>query len=126
MLVTIFCCNISRPCLITWCSPGRACSTPPPRGRVGSSRDKRSVCVQVVIALIVTPQGFPLAYEVLAGNTADNTSLREFLDKIERQYGKARRIWVMDRGIPTEEVLEVMRQADPPGQYLVGTPKGRP
>ena len=93
--------------------------------RFGYSRDKRSDCVQVVIALIVTPQGFPLAYEVLAGNTADNTTLREFLDKIERQYGKARRIWVMDRGIPTEEVLEVMRQADPPVQYLVGTPKGR-
>jgi hypothetical protein len=93
--------------------------------RFGYSRDKRSDCVQVVIALIVTPQGFPLAYEVLAGNTADNTTLKEFLHKIEAQYGKAQRIWVMDRGIPTEQVLEEMRQADPPLQYLVGTPKGR-
>ncbi len=93
--------------------------------RFGYSRDKRSDCVQVVIALIVTPQGFPLAYEVLAGNTADNTTLKEFLKKIENQYGKAQRIWVMDRGIPTEEMLQEMRQADPPIQYLVGTPKGR-
>jgi hypothetical protein len=93
--------------------------------RFGYSRDKRSDCVQVVIALIVTPQGFPLAYEVLAGNTADNTTLKEFLYKIESQYGKAQRIWVMDRGIPTEAVLEEMRQSDPPVHYLVGTPKGR-
>ena len=93
--------------------------------RFGYSRDKRSDCVQVVIALIVTPQGFPLAYEVLAGNTADNTTLRAFLHKIEAQYGKAQRIWLMDRGIPTEEVLQEMRHSDPPIKYLVGTPKGR-
>ena len=93
--------------------------------RYGYSRDKRSDCVQVVIALIVTPEGFPLAYEVMAGNTADNTTLRGFLAKIEALYGKAERIWVMDRGIPTEEVLAEMRQADPPVSYLVGTPKGR-
>jgi transposase len=93
--------------------------------RYGYSRDKRSDCVQVVIALVVTPEGFPLAYEVLAGNTADRTTLREFLNKIETQYGKAERIWVMDRGIPTEEVLTEMRQSDPPVYYLVGTPKGR-
>jgi transposase len=91
----------------------------------GYSRDKRSDCVQVVIALVVTPEGFPLAYEVLAGNTSDRTTLREFLHKIEAQYGKAERIWVMDRGIPTEEVLAEMRQSDPPVYYLVGTPKGR-
>lgn len=91
----------------------------------GYSRDKRSDCVQVVIALIVTPEGFPLAYEVLSGNTADKTTLREFLAKIETQYGKAQRIWVMDRGIPTEEVLTEMRTSDPPVRYLVGTPKGR-
>jgi transposase len=102
-------------------------SEPPFEGkrRFGYSRDKRPDCVQVVIALVVTPQGFPLGYEVLAGNTADKTTLREFLQKIEAQYGKAERIWVMDRGIPTEGVLEEMRQADPPVQYLVGTPKGR-
>ncbi len=91
----------------------------------GYSRDKRFDCVQVVIALIVTPEGFPLAYEVMAGNTADKTTLRGFLKKIEAQYGKAERIWVMDRGIPTEEVLEEMRRSDPPVYYLVGTPKGR-
>jgi len=91
----------------------------------GYSRDKRSDCVQVVIALVVTPEGFPLAYEVLAGNTADKTTLRGFLEKIEKIHGKAQRVWVMDRGIPTEEVLSEMRQNDPPIHYLVGTPKGR-
>jgi Transposase DDE domain len=93
--------------------------------RHGYSRDRRSDCPQVVIALVVTPEGLPLAYEVLPGNTADNQTLREFLGKIERQYGKARRVWVMDRGIPTEAVLAEMRQSDPPVRYLVGTPKGR-
>jgi hypothetical protein len=93
--------------------------------RFGYSRDHRPDCVQVVIALVVTPEGLPLAYEVMAGNTADSTTLRDFLDRIERQYGKARRIWVMDRGIPTEAVLEIMRLADPPVSYVVGTPKGR-
>lgn len=93
--------------------------------RYGYSRDKRTDCVQVVIALVVTPDGFPLAYEVMPGNTTDKTTLREFLRKIETQYGKAERIWVMDRGIPTEKVLEEMRASDPPVYYLVGTPKGR-
>ena len=91
----------------------------------GYSRDKRPDCVQVVIALILTPEGFPLAYEVLPGNTSDKTTLRDFLRKIEAQYGKAERIWLMDRGIPTEEVLAEMRSSDPPISYLVGTPKGR-
>lgn len=104
-------------------------SDPPfPEGdkrQFGYSRDKRFDCVQVVIALIVTPEGFPLAYEVLAGNTADKTTLRGFLKKVEGQYGKAERIWVMDRGIPTEEVLAEMRQSDPVVYYLVGTPKGQ-
>jgi len=93
--------------------------------RHGYSRDHRGDCVQVVIALVVTPEGLPLAYEVLAGNTADSTTLRAFLAKIERQYGRARRVWCMDRGVPTEAVLEEMRASDPPVQYLVGTPKGR-
>lgn len=93
--------------------------------RFGYSRDKRGDCVQVVIALIVTPEGFPLAYEVLAGNTTDKSTLKDFLTKIETQYGKAQRTWVMDRGIPTEETLEIMRKSDPPVSYLVGTPKGR-
>jgi len=104
-------------------------SDPPfPEGdkrRHGYSRDKRSDCVQVVIALIVTPEGFPLAYEVLAGNTSDKTTLADFLKKIAEQYGQAERIWVMDRGIPTEETLKAMRTAQPPVQYLVGTPRGR-
>jgi len=93
--------------------------------RYGYSRDKRNDCMQVVIALVVTPEGFPLVYEVMPGNTADNQTLRAFLQKIESQYGKAERIWIMDRGIPTEEVLAEMRQADPAVSYLVGTPKGR-
>jgi hypothetical protein len=93
--------------------------------RHGHSRDHRPDCVQVVIALIVTPEGFPLAYEVLAGNTSDKTTLRAFLQAIETEYGRARRIWVMDRGIPTEEVLDLMRHQEPPVQSLVGTPKGR-
>jgi transposase len=80
----------------------------------------------VVIGLIVTPEGFPLAYEVLPGNTSDKTTLRKFLRKIEEQYGKAERIWLMDRGVPTEEVLSEMRSSVPvPIYYLVGTPKGR-
>jgi hypothetical protein len=93
--------------------------------RYGYSRDHRPDCVQVVIALVVTPEGFPLAYEVLAGNTRDCSTLKDFLARIERQYGKARRVWCMDRGVPTEEVLAQMRASDPPVQYLVGTPKGR-
>lgn len=98
---------------------------PEDKRRFGYSRDKRSDCVQVVIALVVTPEGFPLAYEVLPGNTSDKTTLKDFLERIQTQYGKARRIWVMDRGIPTEEVLAEMRASDPVVQYVVGTPKGR-
>jgi len=87
--------------------------------------DKRFDCVQVVIALVITPEGFPLGYEVLAGNTVDNQTLAWALATIEKQYGKARRVWVMDRGIPTEATLTQMRQSQPPVSYLVGTPKGR-
>jgi hypothetical protein len=93
--------------------------------RHGYSRDKRPDCPQLVIALVVTPDGLPLAYEVLPGNTADCKTLRDFRAKIESQYGNARRVWVMDRGVPTEEVLAEMRASDPPVSYLVGTPKGR-
>jgi transposase len=98
---------------------------PHDKRRFGHSRDKRSDCVQLVIALIITPEGFPLAYEVLAGNVTDNRTLRLFLRQIERRYGKAERIWLMDRGIPTEATLEQMRTSEPPVRYLVGTPKGR-
>ena len=93
--------------------------------RYGYSRDKRPDCLQVVIALIVTPEGFPLAYEVMPGNTSDKTTLKDFLQKIETQYGKSERVWVMDQGIPTEATLAQMRLTDPPVCYLVGTPKGR-
>jgi len=82
--------------------------------RHGYSRDHRPDCPQVVIALVVTPEGLPLAYKILPGNTKDSQTLRQFLAKIETQYGKARRVWVMDRGIPTEAVLAVMRNSDPP------------
>ena len=97
----------------------------PDKRRFGYSRDKRPDCVQVVIALIVTPEGLPLAYEVMPGNTADQTTMTAFLEKIERQYGRSDRIWIMDRGIPTEETLASMRESDAPVRYLVGTPKGR-
>ena len=93
--------------------------------RFGYSRDKRSDCVQVVIALIVTPDGFPLAYEVMPGNTTDQTTLAGFLEQIEQQYGRFQRVWIMDRGIPTEATLAAMRAGDAPVRYLVGTPKGR-
>ena len=89
----------------------------------GYSRDKRGDCRQVVIALIVTPEGFPLSYEVMGGGTADATTLSAFLDRIEHRYGRASRIWVMDRGIPTEDSLAKMRSIG--ASYLVGTPKGR-
>jgi len=93
--------------------------------RFGYSRDRRPDCVQVLVALVVTPEGLPLAYEMLPGNTADKTTLRGMLQLIQRRYGTARRIWVMDRGIPTEAVLTELRASDVPVYYLVGTPKGR-
>ncbi len=94
-----------------------------PKAKHGYSRDKRSDCRQVVIAVVLSAEGFPLAYEIMPGNTSDRTTLRLFLQKIQTQYGQARRVWVMDRGIPTEETLEEMRQSDPPVGYLVGTPR---
>jgi hypothetical protein len=96
-----------------------------PKAKHGYSRDHRFDCRQVVIALVVTPEGFPLAYEVMEGNTADRTTLRGFLAKIETQYGRARRVWVMDRGIPSEEVLAEMRDPQREVFYLVGTPRGK-
>lgn len=96
-----------------------------PKAKHGYSRDKRSDCRQVVIAVVLSPEGFPLAYEIMPGNTSDKTTLRLFLQKIQAQYGQAKRIWIMDRGIPTEETLKEMRQSDPPVSYLVGTPRAR-
>jgi hypothetical protein len=77
------------------------------------------------MAVVLTPEGFPLAYEIMPGNTSDKTTLKLFLAKIQNQYGQAKRIWIMDRGIPTEETLKEMRQSDPPVSYLVGTPRAR-
>jgi Transposase DDE domain len=96
-----------------------------PKAKHGYSRDKRSDCRQVVIAVVLSAEGFPLAYEVMDGNTSDRTTLKWFLQKIQDQYGQARRIWVMDRGIPIEETLQQMRQSDPPVGYLVGTPRAK-
>jgi transposase len=96
-----------------------------PQAKRGYSRDHRPDCLQVVIALVITPEGFPLAYEVMDGNTSDRTTLRGFLDHIEKTYGRARRVWVMDRGIPTEALLAEMRDPERQMFYLVGTPKGR-
>ncbi len=96
-----------------------------PKARRGYSRDGRPDCLQVVIALVITPDGFPLAYEVMNGNTSDRGTLRDFLDLIEKRYGKAKRTWIMDRGIPTEETLQVMRDPARATFYLVGTPRGK-
>ena len=92
-----------------------------PKAQFGHSKDRRSDCRQVLIALIVTPDGFPLNYEVLAGNTAEKTTLADLLTKIESMYGKSRRVWLMDRGIPKEETLRLMRHTGV--DYLVGTPR---
>jgi len=92
-----------------------------PKAQFGHSKDRRSDCRQVLIALIITPDGFPLNYEVLAGNTAEKTTLVELLSKIESTYGKKRRVWLMDRGIPKEETLALMRATGV--DYLVGTPR---
>jgi transposase len=96
-----------------------------PKAKRGYSRDGRPDCKQVVVALVITPEGFPVAYEVMDGNTSDKTTLRGFLEKIESLYGKARRVWLMDRGIPTEAILAEMRDPAREMFYLVGTPKAR-
>jgi hypothetical protein len=96
-----------------------------PKARHGHSHDQRPDCRQVVLAVVLSAEGFPLAYEILPGNTSDKTTLRHFLQKIEAQYGKAQRLWIMDRGIPTEEVLADMRTSTPPVSYLVGAPRAR-
>jgi hypothetical protein len=96
-----------------------------PKARRGYSRDSRPDCVQLVIALVITPDGFPLAYEVMNGNTSERTTLRTFLKKIESTYGKARRVWVMDRGIPSEAILKEMREPGRQTFYLVGTARSK-
>jgi transposase len=96
-----------------------------PKAKRGYSRDGRPDCKQVIVALVITPEGFPLAYEVMDGNTSDKTTLRGFLTQIEELYGQARRVWLMDRGVPTEAVLREMRESERQMFYLVGTPKAR-
>src|SRR6266480_832258 len=93
------------------------------KAKRGYSRDGRPDCLQVVIALVITPDGFPLAYEVMDGNTSDRTTLKPFLERIENTYGQAKRVWVMDRGIPSEALLAEMRERQV--FYLVGTPRSK-
>jgi transposase len=94
-----------------------------PMMRRGYSRDHRPDCEQMVIALIVNSEGFPFSYETFDGNRADVSTMEAMLRMVERKYGKARRIWVMDRGIVSEENLQAIRRRG--GQYLVGTPRSQ-
>lgn len=87
----------------------------------GYSRDHRPDCAQLVIALVVTPEGFPLSYEVFEGNRADVSTLEAMLEQVEAKHGLARRIWIFDRGIVSESNLEKLRRRG--GQYVVGTPR---
>ena len=92
-----------------------------PQAQHGYSRDSRPDCVQVCIALVVTPEGLPLAYEVFDGNRTDVTTVEEIVVTMREKYGHARRTWVMDRGMVSEENLAMLREAK--ASYLVGTPK---
>jgi len=93
-----------------------------PQAKRGYSRDHRGDCKQVCIGLVATRDGFPLAYEVFGGNRVDVTTVEEVVEVMERKYGRARRVWVMDRGMVSEENLQFLR--DRGGLYLVGTPRG--
>src|ERR1700736_6255612 len=95
------------------------------KARPSYSRDGRPDCLQLVGALVVTTDGCALAYEVRIRNTSEPSTLRTFLDDIEKSYGKAKRTWVMDRGIPSEAILKEMRERERETFYLVGTPKGK-
>ena len=94
-----------------------------PRLQRGYSRDHRPDCKQVVIALIVNAEGFPLSYETFDGDRTEVTSLEAVMRRVERKYGRARRIWVFDRGIVSEANLAARRRRG--GQYLVGTPRSK-
>ncbi|PYJ54013.1 MAG: IS1634 family transposase [Verrucomicrobia bacterium] len=93
------------------------------KARRGYSRDHRPDCLQILLALVVTPEGFPLSYEVLPGNVRDEGTLEGALEGIERKHGKARRIWVFDRGVVSEANLEKLRERG--AQYVVGTPRSQ-
>ena len=90
--------------------------------RYGYSRDKRGDCLQVVVALVLTPDGFPLAYEVMPGNTNDRETQMPFIKRLEAKYGRIGSLWLMDRGVPTEKTLKAMREGG--YKYLVGAPRG--
>lgn len=92
-----------------------------PKAQRGYSRDHRSDCKQVLLALIVTPEGFPLSYEIFPGNRNDVTTLEHALSSIEEKYGSAQRVWVFDRGIVSENNLKVLSERG--AKYLVGTPR---
>ena len=92
-----------------------------PQAQRGYSRDGRPDCVQVCIALVVTPEGLPLAYEVFDGNRTDVTTVDEIVETMRKKYGHERRTWVMDRGMVSEDNLEMLRESG--ATYLVGTPK---
>jgi transposase len=93
------------------------------KARRGYSRDHRPDCLQILLAVVVTPEGFPLSYEVLPGNVHDEGTLENALEGIERKHGKARRIWVFDRGVVSEANLQRLRQRG--AQYVVGTPRSQ-
>ena len=95
------------------------------KARYGYSRDHRPDCKQVVLALVVTPEGFPVGYEIMNGNTLDKETLPKFMARIEALYGKAQRVWLMDRGIPTDDQLTALRAGPSPVKYLVGTPRAQ-
>jgi transposase len=95
------------------------------KAHYGYSRDHRFDCKQVVLALVVTPEGFPVGYEIMDGNFLDKETLPQMVEKVEKLYGKAQRVWLMDRGIPTEEQLKDLRASNPNLKYLVGTPRAR-
>jgi len=94
-----------------------------PQAARGYSRDHRPDCKQVCIGLVVSPEGLPLAYEVFAGNRADVTTVQDIIRVMEEKYGQAKRIWVMDRGMISEENIEHLRERN--AQYIVGTPKAQ-
>ena len=92
-----------------------------PKAQRGYSRDQRSDCKQVNIGLVVTPEGLPIGYEVFAGNTADVSTVEDMVEMMEKKYGQAKRIWVMDRGMVSEDNLDFLRERQ--ARYIVGTPK---
>ena len=94
-----------------------------PLAQRGYSRDHRSDCKQVCIGLVVTRCGLPLGYEVFAGNRHDSTTLEEIVEKMEARYGRAQRIWALDRGMVSEDNLDFMKAGQ--RQYIVGTPKSQ-